>query len=183
MLYISKGHLQAQTNDGQIIVAWRGKKYDLESNNALLWLRGRGDTALTGASQLTELANLGLVETTDTDSPLNIYRLLTNCVACPAPLLTLRWPLRWTERLLWRWIRHAGLRLSTAELIFLLEEDVRPVPELLGESNRQTLMEMIYTAKTATDRLLEARMEDAFGRDAVVEALLELLRKKYINLI
>jgi len=57
------------------------------------------------------------------------------------------------------------------------------VPGLLGPGNRQALTEMIYNTENIEDRLLENRMEDAFGRDTVVEALLGLLRKNYIMLI
>ena len=183
MLYISKGLLFHKTNDGHITVAWRGNEYDLEGEIARLWLAGRRDTALAEARSLAKLTNLGLVDTADTDGPLNIYRLMTNCVTCPASPRFPRWPLRRTELRLWRWIRWAGLRLTLAELIFLLEADIRPVPELLGEANRQALTEMIYNTENIEDRLLENRMEDAFGRDAVVEALLGLLRKQYIMLI
>ena len=183
MLYISKGLLRGKSGRDHITVAWRGNEYDLEGETARLWLAGRRDTALAEARSLQKLTNLGLADTADTDGPLNIYRLLTNCVTCPAPPRFPRRPLRRTERLLWRWIRRAGLRLTLAELVFLLEQDIRPVPELLGERNRQALTEVIYNTENIADRLLENRMEDAFGRDAVVEALLGLLRKKYIMLI
>ena len=183
MLYISKGLLFRKSDGGHIAVAWRGNEYDLEGENSRLWLAGRYDTALAEALPLAKLAALGLVDTADTDGPLNIYRLLTNCVTCPAPPRFPRRPLRRTERLLWRWIRRAGLRLTLAELIFLLEEDIRSVPGLLGPGNRQALTEMIYNTENIEDRLLENRMEDAFGRDTVVEALLGLLRKNYIMLI
>lgn len=183
MLYISKGLLREKRNHGQLTVALRGNQYDLEDEPAKLWLTGFRETALAGTPQLKKLAELGLVEMIDTDGPISIYRLLSNCIICPAPLHFPRWPLRLTERLLWRWIRCAGMNLSLAELTFLLEEDIRFAPELLGEENRQALVEMIYTTETIADRLLEAHMEDAFGRDAVVEALLGLLRKQYIMLI
>ena len=183
MLYISKGIPRGRAGHGRLTVAWRGNEYALEGDDARLWLEGRFDTALAEAGQLATLITLGLVDAVDTDVPLNIYRLLTNCVICPGPPRFPRCPLRWTEWLLWRWIRRAGFHLSLAELVFLLEKDVRPVPELLGEVNRQALVEMIYTIETIADRLLEAHMEDAFGRDAVVEALLGLLRKHYIMLI
>ena len=183
MLYISKGILHGKASRDHITVSWRGNEYDLEGENARLWLEGRHETALAETQLLAKLANLGLVDTTDTDGPLNIYQLLTNCVVCSAPSHFPRWPLRRTEQLLWRWIRRAGLRLTLAELVFLLEGDIRPMPELLGENNRQALTEVIYNTENIADRLLETRMEDAFGRDAVVEALLGLLRKKYIMLI
>jgi len=179
MLYISKGTLRRKKGRDHLIVTWRGDEYSLYGNDARLWLSARCDTSLAEAAQLKNLANLGLVETGDTDGPLNIYRLLTNCAACPAPWRCPRWPLRRRERVLWQWIDRAGLHLTLTELVFLLEHDIHPVPELLGEANKHALMEIICP----DDRLLEARMEDAFDRDTVVEALLGLLRKKYITLV
>jgi len=182
MLYISKGILRGKRRD-HLIVAWRGDKYDLHGNDARLWLGGHSDTSLAEAAQLENLTNLGLVETGDTDGPRQIYHLLTNCAASPAPWRFPRRPLRRMERLLWRWIDRAGMHLTLAELVFLLERHNRPVPELLGEVNKSALMEIICSAESVDDRLLESRMEDAFDRDAVVEALLGLLRKRYIMLI
>ena len=179
MLYISKGILLCQTSNDHIIVAWRGDDYFLSGSDARLWLAGRCDTSLAEAARLKYLANIGLAETGDTDGPLHIYRLLTNCAAYPAPWRFPRWPLRRRERMLWQWINRAGIHLTLAELVFLLEQDIHPEPELLGEANKDALLQII----NPDDLLLEARMEDAFDRDAVVDSLLALLRKKYISLV
>jgi len=179
MLYISKGNLHSKKARDLLTVTWRGDEYALHGNDARLWLAGRSETWLADATHLNSLANLGLVETGDTDGPLNIYRLLTNCAACPAPWRRPRWPLRRKERVLWQWINQAGLHLTLAELVFLLEHNIRPVPELLGKANKYALLKII----NPDDLLLEARMEDAFDRDEVVESLLALLRKKYIMLV
>lgn len=177
MLYISKGALR----DGTI--AWRGKEFQLEGEQLQLWRQGHCDATLASASQLETLLHLGLVEITESDDPASLYRLLTRCVICPISPCWLRLPLRRTERQLWRWVTCAGLHLSLAELTCLLEEGVRPVPELLGAENRQALVETIYTTETIADGLLEARMEEAWGRDAVVAAVLGLLRKRRIYLL
>jgi len=178
-LYISKGILRGKQGHNHLIISWRGDEYELCGNDARLWLSGRCDTSLAEDALLKRLAKLGLVETGDTDGLLHIYRLLTNCAACPAPWRFPRWPLRRREWVLWRWINRAGIHLTLAELVFLLEHGIHPVPELLGEANKGALLQIL----NPDDRLLEARMENAFDRDAVVDSLLALLRKKYISLV
>ena len=182
MLYISKG-ISREVGGGKIIVNWRGKEFELKGEEARLWRHGCFDSSLASAGALETLMNLGLVETAEEDTPLCLYRMLTNCIICSAPMRLLRWPTRLLEWRLLRWIRRAGLRLSLAELVFLLEEGVRFVPELLGEDNRQTLVESIYNTETIADGILECRMEQAFSRDYVVTAVLGLLRKRRIFLI
>ena len=175
--------LTVKASCDHIIVAWRGDDYFLSGSDARLWLAGHSDTSLAEAARLKYLEKIGLAETGDTDGPMQIYRLLTNCAACPAPWRFPRWPLRRRERVLWQWINRAGTHLTLAELVFLLEHSIQPEPELLGEANRNDLLETIHPAKPIDDRLLEARMEDAFDRDAIVDSLLALLRKKYITLV
>jgi len=182
MLYISKG-IPKKAGQGKITVDWRGKEFTLEGVEARLWQLGCFDSSLAGADTLDALARLGLVETAEKDTPLCLYRLLTNCAICVAPIRLLRWPLCFSEWRLWRWIKRAGYRLWLAELVFLSEKGVRPRMELLGPENKQALVETIYTTETIFDGILETRMEEAFSRDDVVAALLGLLRKRRIFLI
>jgi len=182
MLYISKG-IPRKSSKGKITINWRGREFTLEGAEARLWQLGCFDSSLASAQSLEALVNLSLVETAEEDTPLCLYRLLTNCVICPAPMRLLRWPLRLLEWRILRWIKRAGLRLTLAELVFLLEEGIRFIPELLGEENRQALVECIYNTETITDGILESRMEEAFSRDYVVTAVLDLLRKRRIFLI
>ena len=67
-----------------------------------------------------------------------------------------------------------------AELVFLEEHGVKPVPELLGEENSQALTEAIYTQENIQDHILEAQMEHAFCRDRMVKAVLGLLKKRRV---
>lgn len=78
------------------------------------------------------------------------------------------------------WLTKAGLRLSTAELIYLVDRDVRPCEKLLYTTNRQALVERIYTVDTISDNVLETQMEAAKRRDDTVQALLQLIKKKRI---
>ena len=64
-----------------------------------------------------------------------------------------------------------------------MEHHIEPKPSLLGVENRQALTEVIYTADTIMDDLLEHQMESAECRDAVLSALLKLLIKKKILLL
>ena len=81
------------------------------------------------------------------------------------------------------WITGAGIRLTTAELTFLLEHEIKPMPNLLYEKNRQALVETIYTKDNICDNILECQMENAKCRNKVVTLLLMLLRKKRIVML
>ena len=62
----------------------------------------------------------------------------------------------------------------------LIENGIKPTQDLLYTDNRQRLIERIYTVDTIADNLLETRMEAAECRDAVVQSLLRLLKKKLV---
>lgn len=82
-----------------------------------------------------------------------------------------------------KWIRYAGLRLTTAELVFLHEHRIHPIDSLLYAENRQELTETIYTPANIQDNLLEQEMEHSPVRDETVRILLSLLKKKRILLV
>lgn len=126
---------------------------------------------------------MGLVEAEEEDTTVNRYRILTRCVCCPAASVKLEKPMPEDEKTILTWLRHAGLRLTTAELTFLMEHHIKPKQSLLGVENRQALTEVIYTADTIMDDLLEHQMESAKCRDEVLSALLKLLIKKKILLL
>lgn len=79
-----------------------------------------------------------------------------------------------------QWLKNAGVRLTVAELVYLIENGIKPTQDLLYTDNRQILIERIYTVDTIADNLLETRMEAAECRDAVVQSLLRLLKKKLV---
>lgn len=54
---------------------------------------------------------------------------------------------------------------------------------MFGIRNRQKLIETIYTKDNIQDNLLEHQMEQAECRDEVVEALMQLLKKKKILIV
>ena len=87
------------------------------------------------------------------------------------------------ERETMTWLTKAGIRLSTAELVYLIEHQIHPAEYLLYDDNRQALVECIYTAENIADNILETLMERAQNRDFVVKTLLELLRKKRLVVV
>lgn len=84
---------------------------------------------------------------------------------------------------IWTWLTKAGLRLTTSELIRLEEQQTLPEPELLGEEGRQELTNLIYSADTICDRLLDTLMENSSARDRTVATLLRLLQKHCLILV
>lgn len=79
-----------------------------------------------------------------------------------------------------QWLKNAGVRLTVAELVYLTENGIKPTQDLLYTDNRQRLIEQIYTVDTIADNLLETQMETAKCRDAVVQSLMRLLKKKLV---
>jgi hypothetical protein len=82
-----------------------------------------------------------------------------------------------------RWLREAGLMLTMAELVYLMDRNVEPEPGLLGADNTQSLVERIYTRDTIFDNVLENQMEHVPSRPGTVKTVLALLKKKHIILL
>lgn len=188
MKYISKGMVIKASTEELLFVTRCGADFQLTGLQAELWLNGRYGFTESGCNILEEkalrqLKRQGLVELVETDDPAAEYRALTQCVLLPARpqghciLLSTR------EKELLHWLTDAGLHLTTAELVFLVEHHVKPTADLLGERNRQRLTERIYTQETIFDNILETQMEHAAARDKVVDALLRLLEKRRILLL
>lgn len=186
MMYLSKGELTQSSKTGLDYVSRCGCVYALGPELTGLWKRARFAPQPVPAGKeeaIRRMEGSGLVVTTEETGMLAAYRLLTGCVICPNNR-------RWTDRFLskpfqrtWKWLNEAGLRLTASELIRLEERRVQPTPALLGEDGRQRLTEMIYFAETIPDGILEILMEHSPARDAVVAALLELLRTRRLLLI
>ena len=81
------------------------------------------------------------------------------------------------------WLTKAGLHLTSAELIYLIDHDVPPSEDLLYTSNRQALVERIYTVDTTADCILETQMEAVASRDNVVNTVLRLIKKKKLVIL
>ena len=187
MLYISKGIVCPESVAGNLFLERGNQKFQLQGREASLWLRGRFgfNVAESEAEEQAVLClgDKGLSEMEEESGPVYKYRLLTRCVCCPVKQnYRMSSRLSGLERQLDTWMRKAGIRLSVAELVFLVEHQVSD-QDLLYEKNRQKLVETIYTDETIQDNVLEHQMEQAEHRDEVVEALVLLLKKKKMLIV
>ena len=188
MLYLSKGMVQPESSTGNLLLERGWKRFRLQGMEAAVWLKGRFGFMVTesGAEEqaVLHLAGKGLAETEEETSPVSRYRILTRCVCCPAEQKGHRSSrLDRQERQIYTWMQKAGIRLSVAELIFLMEHGVTAESGMLGAGNRQKLVEAIYTKDSIQDNLLEQQMEKAGCRDEVVGILMNLLEKKKILIV
>ena len=166
MKYISKGMVIRASTEDLLFVTRCGVDFQLTGEQAALWLNGRFGFAknrenVLEVKALQQLKRQGLVEITEGDEPVFEYRALTQCVLTPAKPQGVRAILSARQKELLLWLTEAGLRLTTAELVFLTEHHVAPQINLLGDRNRQNLTETIYTQETIFDNILEAQMEHA----------------------
>lgn len=187
MLYISRGMVLQPSTPEHLRICRCGMERTLTGELSRLWLAGRFSAAeANGTGQekaLGELAEMGLAMPSEETGELALYRLLVNCIICPAKLRPLRQRLSNAERRAWEWISKSGIRLTISELVFLMEHDIAPTASLIGRENWHTLVGMIYTADTIPDGILITQMERSPARAGTVEAVLGLLRKKRILLV
>lgn len=188
MIYLSKGVVQPKSSIENLWLERGGKQFQLQGAEAAAWLKGRFEFMVTDSEAkeqvVMRLANKGLVEMeTEVDS-ISKYRILTRCVCCPARQRRhMSSRLNEQERQIDTWLQKAGIRLSVAELVFLQEHQITADSGMFGISNRQKLIETIYTKDNIQNNLLEHQMEKAECRDEVVEALMQLLKKKKILVV
>ena len=178
MLYLSKGIVCKNSTCDCLNIARGESVVTISGKEAGIWLEGRLkiNSDLNDIKTFEILSDKGLIEYEESSDALGKYRILTRCICCPI----LKKPLSKTEKTVLEWLTRAGLRLSTAELIFLMENNVLPSPSLLYEENRQALVETIYTRNNIFDNILETQMEKAHCRDKIVNVLLKLLYKRRI---
>lgn len=187
MIYLSKGVAGGGQGKDKIQVIRGGESFFLSGKETEVWRAGRFQIAsATNAGEelvVQYLMTKGLAESEKRADSEARYWILTRCVCCAAegsedcPDLTAE------EKEILLWLKHAGIRLTVAELIFLFEHQIRPESGLLGEENTQALVDTIYTPETIEGRILEEQMLTAHSRERVVEALLALLKKKKILML
>jgi hypothetical protein len=187
MIYLSKGILPWEPAEAGASVSHCGLLHKLIGVQAELWLAGRHGPGQTRNTEqdaaLKQLTDMGIAEAGDGAEDTAMFRLLTNCSICSFRVKKRLIPLTRLQRHLWRWIRDAGLHLTMAELVFLTGNDIKPIPALLGKTNRQALTEAIYTREIIFDGILDTMMEKSTARDKTVSAVLGLLRKGKIMLL
>lgn len=187
MIYISKGILKCSFSFSYIQVAHNAQVQRLRGIEAELWKKGRFGFAKSKSYMedrvLKYLEHLGLVELEEEHQGVSKYRILTRCICCTTIKKWIPLCLRKKERTLYKWIRDAGLRLSTAELVYLTENQIVPSGNLLGAANRQSLVDRMYTKSSIFDNLLENQMEHAKKRDDTVVLIERLLKKRIIMMM
>ena len=186
MKYISIGAVLNEGTEHILDVAHGGAQFRLTGEKARLWLNGRlGFNEVFNPMHLTmleQLFKMGLVIKCD-GSRAEEFRALCKCTIVPAEHNHPYWFLRSDEKAVLQWIRNAGLVLSMAELVYLVERNVPLDEKLLGSNHAQALVERIYTRDTVYNNILENQMERANSRSRVKKAILGLLRKKRIVLL
>lgn len=185
MKYISLGVVKKASTEHIVNVSHCGSDYTLTQELASLWLDGRFGFAQADSPAelrvLDQLRRMGLVMPADPDEA-GEYRVLTQCRIVPVNRSNPYTGLMGNERRIMRWLREAGLMLTMAELVYLMDRNVEPEPGLLGEDNAQSLVERIYTRDTIFDNVLENQMEHVPSRPGTVKTVLALLKKKHIIL-
>lgn len=186
MKYISIGAVLNEGTEHILDVTHGGAQFRLTGEKARLWLNGRLGFAEAvnpmHLNLLEQLFKMGLVIQCD-GSRAEEYRALCKCTIVPAERKHPYWFLRTDEKLALQWIRNAGLVLSMAELVYLIDRNVPMDGKLLGKDNAQALVERIYTRDTVYNNILENQMERAPSRNRVEKAVLGLLLKKRIVLL
>lgn len=186
MKYISIGAVMTEGTEHKLTVCRGMNKFTLTGDHAAIWLNGRlgfADTRNPAETKALEyLIRIGLAVESG-DYPIAEYRTLTQCTIVPADRKYPFLGLSGTEKMLLHWLREAGLVLSMAELVYLIDRNVPLESRYLGGNNTQNLVERIYTKDTIFDNILENQMERAVTREKTVNAVLSLLRKKRIILL
>ena len=180
--HLSKGIVQKGSTEQLLFVLYGGQKFELTGNAAATWLNGRFNFAeALGRNEtlVIYLQKLGLAETEADNDELSRYRIASRCIFCPADTAKTS-ALRAMDKEILQWLKNAGVRLTVAELVYLIENGIKPTQDLLYTDNRQKLIERIYTVDTIADNLLETQMKTAKCRDAVVQSLMRLLKKKLV---
>ena len=87
-MYISKGTVISPSTEDLLFVVRGGVKFQLTGQEAAIWLNGRfqfvNEKTEDERRCLKKLKRMGLVETSQSQSETEKYRILTQCVLCPA---------------------------------------------------------------------------------------------------
>lgn len=143
MIYISKGIAGKASTTELVQVIRGGQNIYLSGKEAELWLRGRFSFAFSQTQAedlaLQRLIRMGLAESEADETKAAQYRILTRCVCCPSKTAKGSFGLFGEEKTILFWLINAGLRLSTAELVYLIESRIGAAvsgePTGIGGSN------------------------------------------------
>lgn len=187
MYYLSKGSVVRGSTEQILKVAHGRNVFELHGREAGLWLDGRfGIRSVfdpAGVKAIRHMERMGIVTSSEQGDAASRYEMLADCIYCPVAVKGIRCVWCRRDRRILTWLRSAGLHLSLAEIIYLEEHGVRPVPELLGEDNRQMLTERIYDIGMIQDGVLEREMAASPMRDVVISSILRLIKMKRVILL
>ena len=120
MIYLSKGIVKENSTEHLLQVARCGQEYSLSGEQAVLWLNGRfGFSEVKTESEkrtLKHLARMGLAETGAENTDVARYRILTQCVCCPAINAKPEIFLSRAEKEILMWLWNAGLQIGRAHV-------------------------------------------------------------------
>ncbi len=180
MLYISKGILLNE-NEGRCVVFRQGVERRLTASESKLWKEGCGRLAESDCLlTLEDMEECGLISIAADDSDESVYALMCDCMFIPCREAKIDQPMSAAELILYVWLRDAGIRLTTSELICLCDRNVAPSKDLLGENGRMELVSTIYLNNDINEFTLESRCSSAECRRWVIPALLSLVQKKIL---
>lgn len=185
MLYLSKGLVCKGSTEELLRITHHGQHFTLPNQLAYVWLNGRYKMVNTEnikeENALRQLVRMGLAEAEEKECEVSKYRILSRCILYPTTNVSFQLRrMKEKEKIVLTWLRKAGLRLSTAELVCLFEKGILPSEELLYDQNRQALVEILYSVDTVADGILETRMEHAAQRDSVIEIIQDLISRKKV---
>lgn len=184
MMYLSKGMLCKGSNKKTIYVSHFGLPVQLTGAEADAWLNGRLGFAiaetLSEKKVVQDLVKRSLAICDPEHDTITQFWILTHCVILPIKRWLRFLPLRDPEKVVLTWIRKAGCNLSIAELVFLLDNKIKPSQELLYSKNKLALRRKIYPHCVLIANQFESRMQHAWRRAETVNAVMSLLHKKYL---
>lgn len=184
MIYISKGVVCKDSTEQRLLIAHGGREFVLTKTEATIWINGQFSFAeSTEEWALHHLNQMGLVEYECESTSVSKYRILSRCICCAASGAKSQFRLSACEKTMMTWLTKAGLHLSVAELVFLMDRGICPKDDLLYQENRQALVETIYTKESIYDNTLENLMEYAVRRDEIIDALQRLINLKRVVLL
>jgi len=131
MIYLSKGLVCKGSTEELLSITHHGQHFTLPNQLAHVWLNGRYKMVNTINIQeenaLRQLVRMGLAEAEEKDCEVSKYRILSRCILYPTTNVSFQLRrMQGKEKVALTWLRKAGLRLSTAELVCLFEKGILP---------------------------------------------------------
>ncbi len=188
MIYISRGEIASEK---EMTVLFRNEEYCLSPAAWKCWINGTEGFKVVAKSlfsdnysilyQLEEKGLIALSAGDTSDLNLEKYLALSRSILLYKPKKVLGF-INQSELFVARWIREAPFSLMAEEIVFILEHNIEPTPNLLGSANKQEFAAKVYPDGKIENNALVRRMASAKNRDIAVSIILSLMKKGYIVL-